>query len=47
MFLKTLSMSKRVESTVSQKFNKSPIIPNDQRGKHLNRPHKIQRKVFN
>lgn len=46
MFLKTLSISERVVSTVSQKLNKSPVISSDQRGKHLNRPHTIQREVL-
>lgn len=46
MFLKTLSISEKVVSTVSQKLINSPVIPLDQRGKHHNRPHRIQREVL-
>lgn len=37
MFLKTLSVSEKVISTISKKLNKSPVISSDQRAKHLNR----------
>lgn len=46
MFLKTLSISERVVSTVSQKLMISPVIPFDQRGKHYTRPNRIQREVL-
>lgn len=45
MFLRTLSISEKVIGNISKKLNISPVIPNDQRGKHLNRPLAIQREV--
>lgn len=45
MFLKTFSTSEKIVSNVSKKLAVSPVILEDQRGSHKNRPHIISREV--